>query len=203
MPMTNYAYLRVSTDDQNINSQKLGIYEYANQHGFTNIEDVYEVTGRNEALQNRELGKLLDRVGQGDTILIAEFTRIGGRPSQVFSFLEAASLKGVAVHITKSKVVMDGSIASQIMASVFSMASMIELSFIRERTKEGLRRVKAEGKTLGRPVGSTGRLKLDNDSKNVAEVIHQLGLGVSKRQIAKNLGVSYNTLNRFIERYKL
>lgn len=34
---------------------------------------------------------------------------------------------------------------SQLLAPVFSMASMIELSFIRERRKEGLRRAQLAG----------------------------------------------------------
>lgn len=86
------------------------------------------------------------------------------------------------------------------MASVFSMASMIELSFIRERTKEGLKRAKIEGKQLGRPLGSTGRLKLDERED---EIRGYLAIGLPKRKIAKILGVAYNTLDRFIERKKL
>lgn len=128
--------------------------------------------------------------------LMPEFTRLAATPGQVFTFLEAASAKGVILHVTKTEAVMDGSMQSQLLASVFSMASMIELSFIRERTKEGLKRAKIEGKQLG----STGRLKLDERED---EIKGYLGIGLSKRKMTKVLGVTYNTLDRFIERKKL
>lgn len=63
------------------------------------------------------------------------------------------------------------------------MASMIELEFISSRTKEGLQRAKLEGKRLGRPPGKQGSLK-----------------GLSKRKMAKALGVAYSTLDEFIEK---
>lgn len=89
---------------------------------------------------------------------------------------------------------------SQLLVSVFSMASMIELSFIRERTKEGLKRTKIEGKQLGRPLGGTGRLKLD---EREGEIRDYLATGLPKRKMAKTLDVAFNTLDRFIERKKL
>lgn len=196
-------YLRVSTEAQDVDSQKLGILDYANRHGFAPIVWYSETVSRSIDWKSRALGEMLDIAEHGDVLLLSEITRIASRPAQAFSFLEAASTKGVIVHVTKSNIVMDGSLQATLMANFFAMASMIELSFIKERTKEGLRRVKAEGKILGRPLGSTGKLKLDLDTKNVAEVQHQLNLGVSKRQIAKNLKISYNTLNRFIERHTI
>ena len=156
-----FGYLRVSTDGQEVESQKLGLLEYANRHGFAPMELFAETVSRAADWRGRQLGALLDRAGQGDVILTPEFTRLAATPGQVFTFLEAATAKGVILHVTKTGTVMDGSMQSQLLASVFSMASLIELSFIRERTKEGLRRAKREGKRLGRPPGAGGRLKLD------------------------------------------
>jgi putative DNA-invertase from lambdoid prophage Rac len=120
------------------------------------------------------------------------------KPGQVFTFLEEASVKrgNSAYYENRDWTVVDGSMQSQLLASVFSMASMIELSFIRERTKEGLKRAKIEDKQLG----STGRLKLDEPED---EIKGYLAIGLPKRKMAKVLGVTYNTLDRFIERKKL
>lgn len=126
-----------------------------------------------------------------------EFTRLAATPGQVFTFLEAATAKGVILHVTKTGTVMDGSMQSQLLASVFSMASLIELSFIRERTREGLRRAKQEGKRLGRPPGTGGRLKLDERED---EIRGYIAIGLPKRKMATAVGVAYNTLDRFIER---
>lgn len=199
--MPNYfGYLRVSTEGQEVESQKLGLLEYANRHGFAPMELVSETVSRAADWRGRQLGALLERVGRGDIILTPEFTRLAATPGQVFTFLEAVTAKGVVLHVTKTGTVMDGSMQSQLLASVFSMASMIELSFIRERTKEGLRRAKIEGKQLGRPPGSTGRLKLDDRQD---EIKGYIAIGLPKRKMAKALGVAYNTLDRFIDRKKL
>lgn len=195
-----FGYLRVSTEGQEVESQKLGLLEYANIHGFAPMELVAETVSRSVDWKARQLGAVLMKAGKGDIILTPEFTRLAASPGQVFSFLEAVTAKGVILHITKTGTVMDGSMQSQLLASVFSMASLIEHSFIRERTKEGLRRAKIEGKQLGRPRGSTGRLKLDERED---EIRGYIAIGLSKRRMAKNLGVAYNTIDRFIERKKL
>ena len=195
-----FGYLRVSTKMQDVESQKLGLLEYANRLGFAPMELVAETVSRTKRWRGRALGALLDRAAKGDIILTPEFTRLGATPGQVFSFLEAATAKGVILHVTKTATVMDGSVQSQLLASVFSMASMIEISFIQARTKEGLQRAKNDGKRLGRPPGSGGRMKLDGQEDVIKGY---LAIDLSKRKIAKALGVSYNTIDRFIKHKKL
>lgn len=194
-----FGYLRVSRDTQDIDSQKLGLMEYAQRHGFHSLELVEEVISRDTGWKERELGALLYRARRGDVILTPEFTRLAASPGQVFTFIEEAARRGVLLHITKTGTVMDGSIQSQLLASAFSMASMIELSFIRERTREGLRRARLEGKRLGRPPGVLGQLKL---AGRESEVSGLLALGLSGRAAAKQLGVSHNTLRKFLDRIR-
>lgn len=192
-----FGYLRVSRDTQEIESQKLGLLEYANRQGFAPVELVEETASRESRWKARELGKMLDRVGRGDVILTPEFTRLGATPGQVFGFLEEVSSRGIILHITKTRTIMDGSMQSQLLASAFSMASMIELSFIRERTREGLERARRDGVTLGRPKGSRGTLKLE---KRADEIAGYVAIGLPKRRMARVLGVSYNTLDRYLKR---
>jgi DNA invertase Pin-like site-specific DNA recombinase len=195
-----FGYLRVSRDTQEVESQKLGLLEYANRHGFAPMELIDETISRSTDWRGRELGALLNRAGEGDVICVPEFTRLAATPGQVFTFLEAAASKKVVLHVTKLGLVMDGSMQSQLLAAAFSTASMIELSFLRARTQEGLRRVKNEGRRLGRPPGTGGRLKLDGKEE---EIKSYLAIGLSHRKLAKFLDVSYNTLDRFIKRKKL
>ena len=47
--MKIYAYLRVSTDAQDVDNQRHGILEYANKHGFTNMNFVEDtVSGQKQ-----------------------------------------------------------------------------------------------------------------------------------------------------------
>lgn len=194
--MAHYGYLRVSTDMQTVDSQKLGLLDYANSRALVPLELVSETVSRKVAWRERELGALLDRIGPGDVLLIPEITRIGARPGQVFGFLEAAAAKGIAVHITKLGMVMDGSMQSQLLASTFAMASMIESAFIVERTREGVARARNEGKRIGRPPGSgVGASKLEPHAEQFA-MLRRAGL--SKTKLAAHFGVAYNTVNRYL-----
>lgn len=195
-----FGYLRVSTESQEVESQKVGLLEYANRNGFAPVEIIAEKVSRRMKWNDRELGRILDNAKPGDVLLTSEFTRLAGSPGQVFGFLEAAANKGIIVHITKSNITMDGGINSTIMATVFSIASMIELDFITKRTKEGLQRAKLEGKRLGRPPGSTGFSKLAGQDE---EILKYLAIGLPKNKLAKLLDVSYPTLKSYIKAKKL
>lgn len=56
----------------------------------------------------------------------------------------------------------------------------------------------ANSRPRGRPAGSTSESKLVPHTETIK---HYLAIGLSKRKAAKNLGVGYNTLDRFIKRY--
>ena len=89
-----YGYLRVSTEGQVVESQKLGLLEYANQRGFAPMEIVAETVSRAADWRTRKLGELLERVGQGDVILTPEFTRLAATPGQVFTFVYPSADQG-------------------------------------------------------------------------------------------------------------
>lgn len=195
---TYFAYLRVSRDTQDVKNQRLWLFDYAHANGCAPLVIVEETASRSSPWRERELGTLiLETSKKGDTILTSEFTRLGGSPGQVFAILETAAERGVTIIITKTKTVMDGSLNSQIQASAFSMASMIELEFTRSRTREGLERARLEGRVGGRRKGSTGRLKLDPSREKVGELHH---LGLSTPKLASHFGVTEKTMRKFIKR---
>lgn len=112
--------------------------------------------------------------------------------------METAAQKKVTIIITKNKLTIDTSLQGQIQAMVFGIASMIEVEFIRLRTREGLERARAEGRVGGRPAGKPGKLKLDSKLAEVAE-LH--GYGLSAAKLAKRFGVTEKTMRKFIARH--
>ncbi|ABM58588.1 recombinase family protein [Verminephrobacter eiseniae] len=92
-----FAYLRVSTDDQNAANQKLGLLEYANAHGFAPLKIVEEIGSRAKSWRKRALADMLAEAQRGYVILSPEISRLGESALQVLDFMA----KGVAVHITK------------------------------------------------------------------------------------------------------
>ena len=70
----------------------------------------------------------------------------------------------------------------------------MERQLISQRTKECLKRLKNEGKHLGRPHGFSYR-KLQKKHNKIKEMLNRQ---VPKTQIAKLMGCTWTTLHRYI-----
>ncbi|NET38365.1 MAG: recombinase family protein [Cyanothece sp. SIO1E1] len=182
--MVAYAYLRVSSDHQDVDNQRHGILEYANTHTLGSLQFVEDIVSGRVKWQSRAVGQLLTETAQaGDVVIFAEISRMARSTLQVLEMLECCMKREISVHIAKQQMVLDSSMPSRITATVLGLAAEIEREFISSRTAEALARCKAEGKTLGRPKGKkAARLKLDEKE---AEIREYLAKGISKRSIAK------------------
>lgn len=200
--MTIYAYLRVSTNQQDVDNQRHGILEYVNQKSLGHLEFVSDSVSGQKRWRDRELGKLLtETVKKGDTIVFAEISRMARSTLQVLEILECCMQRGVSVHIAKQRMVLDDSMPSRITATVLGLAAEIERELISLRTTEALAKRKAAGKTLGRPKGrQSASLKLDAREQ---EIKMYLAKGISKRSIAKLVDCAPSTLYYWLKRHRL
>jgi DNA invertase Pin-like site-specific DNA recombinase len=80
-----------------------------------------------------------------------------------------------------------------LLLAIFSWIAAQERARLRERTRAGLERARAQGKQIGRP-----RAKVD-----VAKAIALLDGGMSFRQVARELGVGASTLHRIVSAHEL
>jgi DNA invertase Pin-like site-specific DNA recombinase len=138
--MTNYAYLRVSTDKQDVDNQRHGLLEYANSHKLVPLDFREDTSSGKIKWRERGIGKILQEAKAGDVILAAEVSRLARSTLQVLEILEFAAEKKIGVHIVKNRLVMDGSLPSRITATVLGLAAEIEREFISARTTEALAR---------------------------------------------------------------
>lgn len=193
-----WAYLRVSTDAQDVDNQKHGVLDYANSHnlhGLTFVEDA--VSGKIK-WHERKVGDLLkNQAVSGDVIIFAEISRMARSTLQVLEILEYCMAKGIGVHIAKQKMVLDGSMQSRITATVLGLAAEIEREFISIRTTEALAKRKAEGMILGRPKGPAEHVKLDSRE---AEIRGYMAKGINKRAVAKLVDCAPSTLYDWLKR---
>jgi DNA invertase Pin-like site-specific DNA recombinase len=115
---------------------------------------------------------------------------------QILEIMKVAREKDVAVHAVKGGWSLNGSMESKIVLTMLAMMAEIERDLISERTKEGLRAVRAKGVKLGRPKGP-GRSKLDASRE---EILALLTNGATKAFVARRYGTSqpnlYNWLNK-------
>ena len=195
--MTTFAYLRVSTSEQDTANQKLSVLDYCNRHGFTSVEYIEDTSSGRKPWRKRPIGDILDRAKEGDHVVTAEISRLGRSTLQVLEILALATQKKISIHIAKNNMLIDSSIESTITATILGLAAQIERELISARTKEALAQKKLEGKKLGRPRGKAKALKLDAHKELIQDY---LAKGVSKTAIAKIVECSPATLYTWIKR---
>lgn len=198
--MANYAYLRVSIDAQDTANQRLGILEYTNKNGLTALTFIDDTASGKISWKARKLGELIQtNMIKGDTLVVAEISRLARSTLQVLEILEHCAQSGINVHIAKQNLVFteQGNMTSTIMATVLGMVAQIEREFISMRTIEALAVRKAAGVKLGRPIGRLAKVKLDNRADEIKEYLRK---GVSKQSISKIVDCAPSTLYDWIKR---
>lgn len=131
----------------------LSVLEYCAAHKLGVPELIADTVSGKTDWREREVSQVLARAAPGDALVVAEISRLDRSTLQVLEIMQAAAGAGLAIHVVKNAMVMDGSMQSKIYATIFGLAAEIERDFISQRTREGLAPRKAEGAVLGRPAG--------------------------------------------------
>ena len=148
-----YAYIRVSTNYQTVQNQKLAIREYARYHRLHKIQWVAETISGTKNPEKRKLGKLLESVSTGDTIIVTELSRLGRSLMMILNVLQSLLEKGVKVIAIKEGYELGDNIQSKVLAFAFGLSAEIERTLLSERTKQGLERARKQGKQIDRRPG--------------------------------------------------
>ena len=196
-----YGYIRVSSDKQTVENQRFEINNFVAKEQIHIDGWIEETISGTKNYNKRELGKLLNKVQKDDLIICAELSRLGRNLFMIMEILNICMTKECRVWTIKDNYRLGEGIQSKVLAFAFGLSAEIERNLISQRTKEALARKKAEGITLGRPVGrKTDESKYKLYSKK-ALIEELLKAKISKRQIAKICKVDRNTLCRFINTF--
>jgi len=190
-----YGYIRVSTEQQNTVNQKHKISTFVEKNELKIDKWVDETISSRKPLKERKLGNLTKKLKKGDIIIASELSRLGRNLMEVMGILQKCLENECQVWTLRENYRLGADIQSKVLAFAFSLANEIERQPISDRTRESLKRVKAEGKHIGRPFGSTYR-KLKRKHNKIKEL---LAKKVSKAEIARLLGCDWNTLHRYIK----
>lgn len=193
-----YGYIRVSTDKQSTDNQKFEILAFAKSQNITIDKWIEEVISGTKSLKKRELGHLLKHLKANDILIASELSRLGRNLLQIMSILHYCMEIGAKIWTIKDNYRLGEDIQSKVLAFAFGLSAEIERNLISQRTKEALKKKRAEGVILGRPKGkknAPNKYKLSGKENLIRELLQ---VGVSKRKIAKICKVDRNTLSRFI-----
>ena len=197
-----YGYLRVSSDEQDVNSQRQGVEQFAKDKGWTIDKYITDegVSGGKDP-DKRNLGPLLKLVNKEDVIICSEISRLGRDLYMVMDILHFCMERGCIIHTVKDRFTLGDDIQSKVLAFAFGLSAEIERQMIRQRTKEGLRLRVKQGILLGRPPMTQLSEPITDLSEKKNQVIEQFNWGVPERRLALNFGVDRNTITRWLHRW--
>ena len=193
------AYIRVSTDRQDVENQRLEILSLANNKNLGKVKFVEEIISGRKSWRERELSALLSGLGKGDVLIVAELSRLGRSMLEIMEILSVATQTGIQIFAAKGNWTLDGSLQSKIVAMCFSMAAEIERDLISQRTKAALATKKAQGVRLGRPKGP-GKSKLDDKADEIKEL---LTLGITRKRLSEKLDTTPANLRHWLKKRNL
>jgi len=200
--MATVGYIRVSTDKQNYDGQKLSILNFVNDRQMGGVDEWIEVkASKRKSAEKRKLDELKESLKKGDTLIVAELSRLGRSVGQIAILVDGLVNDGIKVICIKEGMELNGSrdMKSKVILTMFSLMAEIERDLVSERTKEGLKRARAEGKLLGRPKGTTSS-KLDGRE---GEIQGYLEKGVNVANLARIYSVSWSTMKHFVASRRL
>ena len=195
------AYLRTSTDKQDLNNQKVETLEYARHQGF-HIDDFIAISiSSRQTKRARRIEELLSKLNSGDTLIVTELSRLGRSTGEVISLIDELVQAEVQIIVLKQNLRIDkdqDDLQSLTMITMLSLFAQMERMMISRRTKEALAARKAQGIQLGKPKGTIQSSVYDKDKERIGDL---LKMGVSARRIS-TLHLGYGTpssLNYYIQ----
>ncbi|MBW2119185.1 MAG: recombinase family protein [Deltaproteobacteria bacterium] len=194
-------YIRVSTDRQTTENQRLAILEYCSRADVQVDEWISVEASSRRTATERRIDELLSRVGAGDRVIVSELSRLGRSVGQIAILVQELLQAGVRLVCIKEGIDLNDKpdIQAKVMVTMFSLFAEIDRDLISERTKEGLARAQAQGKLLGRPKG-LGKSKLDKHQARIRELLE---LGVPKTRIAARFKTTPANLAHWLKRRRI
>lgn len=182
----NYAYIKVSSKEQNEVRQMKCLEKYE-------IDKIYSEKVSGATMNRPELKNMLDHLKSGDTVYIADFSRLARSTYDLLTMIKAFEIKGINLVSDKEKLDMStpqGKLILTVLAAVYEF----ERDILKERQSEGIAIAKAEGKYKGRT-----KKKYDEELFEKNKCRCDAG-EITKKEFAEIMGVSRKTLyNMLVE----
>ena len=206
------AYIRASTNSQDVKNQRHEILEYGHREGIQ-INEFIEVTvSSRKSSRQRRIEELQEKVSAGDLLIVTELSRLGRSTGEVILLINQLVASQVDVIVMKQNLRLGSGLedmTSKVMVTLLALFAEIERDFISLRTKEALAAKKAQGIILGKPKGTIQSSMYDKDKERIKELLllgvpqkriveHHLGYGTTKslsyyirtRKLRKQIEVS-------------
>ena len=177
-------YARVSTNDQNLDNQ----IALLNEDGCKEILKE-KVSGAKKS--RPELEKLLERIREGDTLVVCKLDRLARSTSPLLEIVETLREKKASFRSLGEPWADTTSHAGKMIMTIFAGIAEFERDLIRERTSVGREAAMKRGVKFGRPK------KLSPEQKELILKLREEGK--SATELAKTFNVDRSTIYRLGE----
>lgn len=195
-------YIRVSTDKQDLDKQEHLLLRYAQQQGLRIDEFIQIEISSRKTTTERRIDELMEKLSEGDTLLVAELSRLGRNMFETLNIINALGEKGVSIIFVRQPELSTTGPHTKLLLAIYSYFAESERDFISIRTKQGLAAARAKGKQLGRPKGSKNKeRKLDPYRDQIQQYLAMKLPLASIRKIINNQReeeISYNAFQYYI-----
>lgn len=182
--MSSIGYARVSTKDQNVDDQVRRLTE-------AGCVRVFEDVGVSGKLASRpEWDRCRDRLEPGDTLVITKLDRAGRSVQHLIQLANELAEAGVGLRVLDQGIDTTSAMG-KLFYTILAAFAEFERNLIIERTHEGLRTAKLNGKKAG------PKPKLSDKQRQAVREMHAGGRTIV--DIAEVFGVSRPVIYRALE----
>lgn len=197
--MNKYAYIRVSSKDQNIERQIVAMKKI----GLT-TKQMYidKQSGKNFDRKNYQ--KMIRKLKSGDEIYIKSIDRLGRNYEEIIEHWHyLTKIKNVEIIVLDFPLLdtrnqtngITGKLISDLFLQILSYVAQIERENIKQRQAEGIKIAKEKGIKFGRPT-----LPIPKEFKEIYKLY--LKGQISKRAASRLLDTNHVTFSNWIKRYE-
>lgn len=184
MKAQRIGYIRVSTFDQNSEQQL--------EH--SKVDKTFTDKASGKDTKHPALEALLDFVREGDTIVVHSMDRLARNLVDLRYLVQKITQRGMHIEFVKENLTFTGedSPMANLLLSVIGAFAEFERSLIKERQMEGIALAKKRGAYKGR--------KAVLSKAQIAEIKIRVTNGDKKSHIARDFGISRETLYQYLRR---
>ena len=179
-------YVRVSTLDQNEQRQLEGQV----------LDRVFTDKASGKDTARPQLTELLRFVREGDAVVVHSMDRLARNLDDLRALVQGLTRRGVREFLKEQLVFTgDDSPMANLMLSVMGAFAEFERSLIRERQREGIALAQQRGAYKGRKKTLT--------PERAAELVQRAGIGIPKVVLARDYGISRETVYQYLRHAKV
>lgn len=181
MTAATFAYLRVSKNDDVMTTanQRLELEQAGYRVDYWH-EDT--ISGSTHAMGRPGFAAMLDKIRDGETLLVSKLDRLGRDSLDVMSTVRMLGDRSIRVIVHSLGGVDLTSPTGKLLVSMLAAVAEMERDLLIERTHAGIARARSEGKVIGRPYKTTPSQR--------AAMAARLAAGETVSSLAREYGIS-------------